>query len=249
MQESKVVVITGASSGIGAALAETLAHAGHTVVLVARRLDALREVASRCRERAHVVAADVTDRAQVERIVTTALERFGQIDVWVNNAGVGITRVPSELTDEDLDAMIAANVKSVLYGMQSVLPHFKARGTGQIVNVSSMLGRMPFAVIRTAYSGAKHYVNALTAGFRAELADAYPGIVVSLVSPGVVFTDFGKNALHGGPDSRAFPEGQTPADVAAVIADVIATRRPDVYTRTGARARVIGYYSDLGEDP
>ena len=133
--------------------------------------------------------------------------------------------------------MMRTNVKSALYGMQEVLPHFKERGAGQIVNVSSMLGRMPFATFRSAYCGAKHFLNALTATFRAEVQAEHPGIQVTLVSPGVVRTDFGLNARHGGPDSRTFAESQSAEEVAAVIAGVIASPRPDVYTRTGAHDR------------
>jgi NADP-dependent 3-hydroxy acid dehydrogenase YdfG len=139
-------------------------------------------------------------------------------------------------------------VKSVLYGTQEVLPHFKARNEGHVINISSMLGRIPFAVMRSAYSGAKHYVNALTANFRAEVQQTHPGIQFSLVSPGVVATDFGLNALHGGPDSRSLPDTQTAEQVAEVIAGVILSRRADVYTRPGSRERIIGYFSGLGED-
>src|SRR3954447_20281411 len=245
---SKVIVITGGSSGIGAALGELLAGRGEQVVLVARRKQALEEVAARCGGRADVQVADVSDRAQVRRVAEAAIATFGRIDVWINNAGQGITRNPSELTDDDLEAVMRANVHSALYGMQEVLPHFKARGEGQIINVSSLLGRVPFATIRSAYCGAKHFLNALTAMFRDELRESHPGIQVSLVSPGVVRTDFGLNAMHGGPDSRQFPGSQSADEVAAVIARVIATRAPDVYTLPGARDRVAAYYAALGED-
>jgi short-subunit dehydrogenase len=245
---SKVIVITGASSGIGAALGELVAAQGHQVVLVARRTRLLEEIAARCDGRAGVQVADVTDRAQVRRVVDETVARLGHVDVWVNNAGQGITRNPSELTDEDVDAVMRANVYSALYGMQEVLPHFKQRGTGHIINISSLLGRVPFATIRSAYCGAKHFMNALTATLRAELKDAYPGIQVSLVSPGVVRTDFGLNALHGGPDSRSFPESQSAEEVAAVIAKVIDTRQPDVYTRP-AQKMIANYYAAIGVDP
>ncbi len=247
--ENRVAVITGASSGIGAALAELLATRGDAVVLVARRAEILAAVAARCGEGALTVIADVTHRADVERAAASALARFGRIDVWVNNAGQGITRPPSALTDEDMDRMMRANVHSALYGMQAVLPHFRSRGEGHVINVSSMLGRVPFATVRSAYCGAKHFLNALTIAMRAEVQAAHPGIQFSLVSPGVVYTDFGLNALHGGPDSRQFPEGQSAAEVAAVIAGVIDSRRPDVYTRAGARQRVLDYYATIGEDP
>jgi NADP-dependent 3-hydroxy acid dehydrogenase YdfG len=245
----KVIVITGASGGIGAALAEDLVGRGASVVLVARRAEALQSVAERCGERALAVVADVTRRADMERVVAEALARFGRIDVWVNNVGQGITRLPSELTDDDIDEMMLVNVKSALYGMQAVLPHFQARGDGQIINVSSMLGRMPLATFRSAYCGAKHFLNALTATFRAELAQSHPGIHITLVSPGVVHTEFGLNALHGGVDSRALPNAQSAEEVAAVIADVIAHPRPDVYTRAGAQERVVSYFAGLGHDP
>ena len=246
---SKVVVVTGASSGIGAALAELLAARGDSVVLVARREHALGEVAGRCGERALAVVTDVTRRDDVRRVVNEALARFGRIDAWVNNAGQGITRPPSQLTDEDIDQMIRVNVKSALYGIQEVLPHFIGRGDGHIVNVSSMLGRVPHAVMRSAYNCAKHFLNALTANFRAEFEQKHPGIRFSLVSPGVVRTDFGLQALHGGPDSRQLPGSQSAEEVAKVIAGVIDSRKPDVYTRTGAREMVVKYFSAVGEDP
>jgi NADP-dependent 3-hydroxy acid dehydrogenase YdfG len=244
----RIVVVTGASAGIGAALAEVLAGRGDTVVLVARREQQLSEVASRCAGRAHPLVADVTRRDDVRRVVMESVSRFGRIDAWVNNAGQGITRMPSQLTDEDVDDMVRANVKSALYGMQEVLPHFKQRGTGLVVNVSSMLGRIPFVPMRAAYSGAKHYLNALTANFRDEVRATHPGIRFSLVSPGVVRTDFGLNARHGGPDSRQMPDSQSAEDVAKVIADVIESGRPDVYTRAGARQRVADYYAGIGDD-
>lgn len=242
-------MITGASGGIGAALAILAASKGASVVLVARRKRELEEIAEKCGDNALPIVADVTSRDEVKRVVREALSRFGRIDVWVNNVGLGITRVPSELTDDDIDDIIRVNVKSALYGMQEILPHFKERGDGQIINVSSMLGRMPNAIFRSAYNGAKHFLNALTANFRMEHAESHPGIVFSLVSPGVVRTDFGKNAMHGGPDSRQLPFSQSAEEVAEVIGDVIDSRRNDVYTREGSRERVVEYYSKIGEDP
>lgn len=247
--KAKVVVITGASSGIGAALAERVARDGAVPVLVARRREALEEVAAKCGRRAQVIVADVTVRAEVRRAVAEAHTTHGRIDVWVNNAGQGITRIPTELTDADIDAMVRINVKSVLYGMQETLPVFRRQGQGHVINVSSMLGRMPFALIRSAYTASKHMVNALTDMFRTELMETDPGIQVSLISPGVVRTEFGNNALHGGPDSRTLPNSQSVEEVAEVIANVIVTRRRDVYTAAGSAARVSAYYAGLGEDP
>lgn len=245
----RVVVITGASGGIGAAVAELIASRGDSVVLVARREAELNQVATKCGANALPVFADMTKRDDVRRIVRESIARFGHVDVWVNNVGQGITRVPSQLTDDDIDDVIRINIKSALYGMQEILPHFKERGIGQVINISSMLGRIPFAVIRSAYNGAKHFLNAITANFRTEVQETHPGIQFTIVSPGVVRTEFGKNALHGGPDSRTLPQSQSAEEVAVVIADVMDSRLPDVYTRQGAHDRVVDYYKTVGVDP
>lgn len=247
--QKRVIVITGASAGIGAATATRLGTAGNAVVLVARRDGALAAVASRLGPDTATVVADVTRREDVRRVVQAAIERFGRIDVWINNVGRGITRPPTALTDEDIDLMMQVNVKSALYGMQEVLPHFRERGTGHIINVSSFLGRIPLTLYRSAYTASKHYLNALTAMVREEVQAEHPGIQVSLVSPGVVWTEFGLSAAHGGPDSRQLPNGQTPEAVAAVIAQVVETRQPDVYSRAGMRERVAAYYDAVGVDP
>jgi len=241
--KDKVVVVTGASAGIGAALVEMLGERGARPVLVARRAPALAEVAAKCGPYATSVVADVTIRQQVEDVVATALKQHGHIDVWVNNAGRGITRPVSELTDDDFDDMMLVNVKSALYGMQAVLPHFRARGAGHIINVSSVLGRVPMAHIRSAYSAAKHALNALTANLRMELAPAFPRIHVSSVHPGIVATEFGLNARHGGPDSRELMGAQPVSEVAEVLVDVIASPRADVYTRPQAKAMVVAYFA------
>lgn len=251
MNES-VIVITGASAGIGAALAVNVAAKGARVVLVARRERELGEVAARAGgdAKALAVVADVTRRDDHARIVARAIERFGHVDAYVSNAGRGISRPVSQLTDTDVDDMMLVNVKSVLYGMQAVLPHFRERGRGHILNVSSMLGRVPFAPIRSAYSAAKHAMNALTANLRMELRAQHPNIHVTVVHPGVVATDFGLNALHaGGPDNRKLPGAQSAEEVAEVIAGVLAKPRADVYTRTGAQQMVVGYYAadDMGD--
>ena len=161
--QDKVIAITGASAGIGAALAELVDGLGARVVMLARREKALAEVAARLKNKPLLLATDVTRRTEVERAVQTAISQLGHIDVWVNNAGRGITRLVSELTDEDFDAMMSVNVKAPLYGMQAVLPHFRERGQGHIINMSSMLGRVPLAPVRSAYSAAKHALNSLTA--------------------------------------------------------------------------------------
>ncbi len=250
-----VVVITGASGGIGAALAKRLGRDGKRLVLAARREPALRSVASDAEALgatgALVVATDVTRREAVNHLRDAALEAFGRIDVWVNNAGRGITRPVLELADADVDEMISVNLKSALYGMQAVIPHFVERGTGHLINISTFLGRVPIAPYRSVYSASKAALNSLTANLRMDLRANNPNIHVSLVMPGVVATDFAPNAKTPDalrPDlpgrSNAGPI-QTPEEVADRIADLIRSPEAEIYTNPASPEIVRDYYSDV----
>jgi len=245
---SDVVVITGASGGIGAACARLLGSRAYQLALGARREKELREVAAAAAPDALAVVADVTRRADVERLRDEALRAFGRVDVWINNAGRGINRAVMDLTDEDLDEMIAVNVKAALYGMQAVIPHFRERGTGHVINISSFLGRVPFVPARSAYNAAKAALNMLTANLRMDLRAAYPGIRISLVMPGVVQTAFAANArgaTAAGTAAHGGAPGQTAEEVAAVIADLIAHPVPEVYTNPASRDVAVRYYQDV----
>ncbi|MBZ4420863.1 SDR family NAD(P)-dependent oxidoreductase [Myxococcus sp. RHST-1-4] len=242
----KVIVITGASGGIGAELARQAGGKGAKLVLAARRQPELEAATAQAGREAIAVVTDATRRADMERLRDAALARFGRIDVWVNNAGRGITRSVAELTDEDLEAMWRDNVNSALYGMQVVLPHFQSRNAGQIVNISSTLGRLPIVPHRSAYSAAKHALNALSACLRQELLETHPGITVTVVMPGVVATGFGDNALGGGPDSRTLSGAQGVEDAAKAILDVIEHPCAEAYTQLATQAQVERYYRDVG---
>jgi NADP-dependent 3-hydroxy acid dehydrogenase YdfG len=243
---SRIVVITGASAGIGAELAIQLGGRGDRLVLAARRETALRDVAERSGAESLVVVTDVTRRAEVDRLRDRAIERFGHVDVWVNNAGRGISRPVLDLSDEEFDLMMSLNAKSALYGMQAIAPHFLERRRGHIVNVSSMLGRVPFATYRSAYNAAKHALNALTANARADLHAVCPDVHVTLVMPGLVSTDFQRNALGGSPPLPANAPSQSAGEVARAIAAVIDRPVAEVYTNPALAGTVLKYFQDVG---
>lgn len=243
------IVVTGASSGIGAALAEQLVARGDRVVLAARRRDLLDALVARLGTNAHAVVADVTKRSDVERLRDAAVAALGGVDVWVNNAGRGLSKPALELTDSELDEMILVNVKSVLYGMQAIVPHFVERGRGHIINVSSLLSRVPMASIRAGYSASKAALNSLTANARMDLAASHPGIHVTLVMPGLVSTDFGKHAVHGTPPIRPGAGGappQTAEQVAEVIVRVIDHPVAEVFTNPAHAGITKRYFEDVG---
>eukprot|EP00455_Lapot_gusevi_P042949 TRINITY_DN5168_c0_g1_i1.p1 TRINITY_DN5168_c0_g1~~TRINITY_DN5168_c0_g1_i1.p1 ORF type:complete len:278 (-),score=52.96 TRINITY_DN5168_c0_g1_i1:173-1006(-) len=243
--ENLVVVVTGASKGIGASLSRELVKRGSKVVLAARSAEALNTLQSELgAEHTFAVVADVTKRADHESLLAAAIEHFGKVDVWVNNAGQGITRSVEELTDDDFDQMMLVNTKSALYGMQTVVPYFKQQGKGQVINVSSMLGRIASAPLRSAYCAAKHALNSLTCSYRLEMKkQGYNDIHICLFSPGPVATDFGLNALHGGPDNRNIPGSQNVDEVGVVMADQIEHLRVDVYSRPIYHQFISDYYS------
>ncbi|RPH61014.1 MAG: SDR family oxidoreductase [Chloroflexi bacterium] len=244
---SKVIVLTGASAGIGAVLAKQLAARGDALMLAARSADKLRLVARSCGREAYFFSTDVTRRQDVNRLRDEALRTFEHVDVWINNAGRGISRPVLDLTDEDFDEMMAVNVKSALYGAQAILPHFKERGEGHLINVSSFLGRVPLVTFRSAYNAAKSALNALTANLRMDLRAGYPNIHVSLVMPGAVSTEFAGNVLHGVPGTRAAGSNvQTPEEVAAAIVDLIDHPSAEIYTNPDTQLeQVKRYYADV----
>ena len=186
----KVVLITGASSGIGESTARLLARRGAQVVLGARRKDRLdatvKEIIA-AGGKAVSFAVDVTKRAQVDAFVKSAVDRFGRVDVIVNNAGL-MPIAPIEARKvEEWDRMIDVNLKGLLYGVAAVLPHMQKQKSGHIINIASVFGIKVFAPGATVYCATKSAVRALTEGFRMELHSQH--IRCTLVSPGAVATE------------------------------------------------------------
>jgi NADP-dependent 3-hydroxy acid dehydrogenase YdfG len=185
--ENKVVVITGASSGLGEAAARLLAKDGAKLVLGARRLDRLQALAKALLLGADaVVQTDVTDREQVKALVDRAVQSHGRIDVIINNAGLMPSSRLERLQIDEWDRMIDVNIKGVLYGIAAALPHMIAQKSGHIINVSSVAGHKvgPGGAV---YSATKHAVRALSEGLRQEVKPY--NIRTTIISPGAVATE------------------------------------------------------------
>lgn len=181
--KDKVVIITGASSGIGEATVRILAAHGARVVLGARRTERLETLAALIRTAGGIAeyqALDVTKRSQLEDIVALAKSRFGRVDVIVNNAGVMPLSRLEQLKVDEWERMVDVNIKGVLYGIAAALPVMQAQGSGQIINVASVGGHrvVPTAAV---YSATKFAVRAISDGLRQELTN----IRVNVISPGV----------------------------------------------------------------
>lgn len=187
--KDKVIVITGASSGLGEATARQLSALGAHLVLGARRKDRLNALADQLAGnsgKTTVLETDVTQCGQVKRLVDAAIKNYGRVDVMINNAGLMPQSLLESLRIEDWDRMIDVNIKGVLYGIAAALPHMKQQLSGHIINVSSVAGHKvgPGSAV---YSATKHAVLALSEGLRQEVKPY--NIRTTVISPGAVATE------------------------------------------------------------
>jgi short-subunit dehydrogenase len=192
--DGKVIVVTGASMGIGEAIAKVFADAGASVVLLSR--DASRAEAARQRvghtDRTLAAACDVRNREEVDSALATTLQRFHRVDVWVNNAGVGIRDTVTDMQASALRELFETNFFGTIACMQAVVPVMRKAGGGAIINISSVAGHIPVPFM-ALYSASKFAMNALGKGARLELKRDH--INVLTVCPGYVSTDFGAHVV------------------------------------------------------
>jgi NADP-dependent 3-hydroxy acid dehydrogenase YdfG len=187
--EGKVVVITGASSGLGEATARHLSGQGATVVLGARRVERLEKIVgelTRSGAKALAIASDVMHREQVQKLADMAVQNFGRVDVMLNNAGLMQQSPLERLKVDEWDNMIDINIKGVLYGIAAVLPHMIRQKAGHMINVSSVAGHK-VTPAGTVYSATKHAVRAISEGLRQEVKSY--NIRTTIISPGAVATE------------------------------------------------------------
>jgi NADP-dependent 3-hydroxy acid dehydrogenase YdfG len=222
--EGKVIVITGASSGLGEAAARHLAERGAKVGLAARRADRINALANELGGGHHAIAVetDVTDREQVQRLVDAAVDRFGRIDVMINNAGLMQQSPLERLKIDEWDNMIDVNIKGVLYGIAAALPHMKKQKSGHVINISSVAGHKvtPAGVV---YCATKHAVRAITEGLRTEVKPY--NLRTTIISPGAVATELPSHitdaesaeAIQGYYESVAIPADSFARAVAFAI--------------------------------
>lgn len=221
--ENKVILITGGSTGLGAATARFLAVRGARIAVAARRKDKLDEVVASITAaggEARAYELDVTRKSQVEAVVAAVVQDFGKLDVLVNNAGLMPIRPMAEVNTDEWDAMIDVNLKGTLYGIAAVLPRFAAQESGHIINLSSVAGVKVFAPGGTVYSGTKFAVRAISEGLRQEVGDK---IRVTSIEPGAVDSDLKYSTSGTAADTVLnFYKSAIPADsVARAIAFAI----------------------------
>lgn len=213
---SKVVVVTGASMGIGEAMAKLFAHEGASVVLLSR--DVARAEAARSRigfpERTAAFSCDVRHSEEIDRVLALTLHHFKRIDIWINNAGHGLLDSVADVAMSACLEMFETNFFGALSAMQAVIPVMRQQGGGTIINVSSVAGHIPLP-FHAAYSASKFALNAIGKGASVELRK--DGIHVMTVCPGYVRTDFSKNAIRGR-DSKTV----RPGSVRGITADRVA---------------------------
>ena len=190
MTNSKVALVTGASRGIGRSIALKLAEEGYHIALCARNREELQQVAVDIRNDGGVASAfpgSVVDAATVEKTVSRVMEKWGRIDLLVNNAGIGVFHAIESFSESDWDSMMEVNVKGNFLYCRSVIPHMKAKSAGHIINIASDVSRRTFSN-GAAYCASKYAQDAMTSGLRKEIRKY--GIKVSIVYPGLVDTHF-----------------------------------------------------------
>lgn len=192
----KIIIITGASSGLGEAAAKLLAEKGAVVILAARRTEKIKKLMADIKANggtALAITTDVTKKVQVQKLVNKTVEKFGRIDVIINNAGAMLlSPLDSGLTDE-WDRMIDLNIKGVLYGISEVLPVMEKQHSGQIINVASIAGHK-VGPSNAVYCATKHAVRALSEGLRLEVKPY--NLRTTVISPGAVETELPDHITH-----------------------------------------------------
>lgn len=221
--QDKVVIVTGASEGIGEATARTFADAGAKLVLAARTADKLAAVADSLPAQTEtlIVPTDMTDQAQVRTLIEKANKQFGRIDILINNAGRAAFGSIATVNPDHYRQIIELNMLGPLHAIQAVVPKMQAQGGGVIINISSKVSKMAIPGIGT-YASTKYALNGLSLTARNELAA--DNIRVVLFHPGATSTNFGKNALMENPGTGPNPSHSNSAeDVARNILEAAVT--------------------------
>ncbi len=245
-----VVVITGASSGIGKATARLFAKKGAHLVLAARRENLLEELADECEElgsTAIAVDTDVSERDDVEELAARALKKFGRIDIWINNAGVGSVGRFDEIPLEEHEQIIRTNLMGVIYGSAVALRHFRKRRTGTLINVASVEGKQAIAY-HASYAASKHAIVGLDSALRQELRlNKDKDIAVCTVMPASINTPFFRHAAnHTGKKVVPVPPVYSPEQVASTILAVAINPEDEVYV--GGVGRIVGAQKRIAPD-
>ena len=211
--DGTVALVTGGSKGIGFAIAKALVADGASVVITGRHRRELERAQAELGSRAFAVVADVRNPAEVAAAAREPVDRFGGLDVLVNNAGIGLFKNAADMPVADWQAVIDTNLSGVFYFCHAAIPHLRQRGGGWIINISSLAGKSPFAG-GAAYCASKAGLNAFSEALMQEVR--YDDIRVTCLMPGSVATGFGGRSAEDRPDWKIQPE-----DVAEFVLDLL----------------------------
>jgi 3-oxoacyl-[acyl-carrier protein] reductase len=213
----RVAIVTGGSRGIGLAIAQSLVDGGASVAITGRdqrHLDrAVEQLKGQGSPAVHAIRADVQHHAEAAKAVDSAAERFGGLDVLVNNAGVGVFANVSDMSVEQWQQVIQTNLSGVFFCTRAALPHLRRRGSGWVINISSLAGKNPFAG-GAAYSASKAGLNAFSEALMQEVR--YDNIRVSCIMPGSVSTGFSGRGENGEADWKI-----APSDIAELVVELV----------------------------
>jgi len=205
--ERKVAIVTGGGSGLGYAIAEKFLQNGIVTIIAGRDQEKLNKAKEQLGENCHAVTCDVSNLSSIPAFVDTVLKQFGRIDILVNNAGINQKKEFTEVTDEEFQNIITTNVTAVFSMSREVVKHMLLRGSGNIINISSMAAQYGLPKV-IAYSASKNAIDGMTRAMAVELSPK--GIRVNAIAPGFIYSAMTEKALDSDPERKAKVFGRTP---------------------------------------
>ncbi|HEX5652197.1 MAG TPA: SDR family oxidoreductase [Chitinophagaceae bacterium] len=217
MSTKKVAIVTGAGSGLGFAIAEKFVQHGITTIIAGRDKEKLNAAKDKLGDQCHPMPCDVSNLPSIPSFVTDVVNKFGQVDILVNNAGINMKKEFTEVTDDDFQKVITTNLTAVFVMSREVVKHMLTRGSGCIINISSMAAQYGLPKV-IAYSASKTAIDGITRAMAVELSPK--GIRVNAIAPGFIYSEMTAKALDSDPERKAKVFSRTPMGIMGQPADI-----------------------------